>query len=175
MLKALFFTLVFCMAAIAANAQKAPDFSGKWNLDIAKSDLGPQAASIKSQTMTITQAGESFKVSTHVERNPSTDGPGGGAGETRRAMAPGPNPMEQAYTLDGKEVSSERQTPNGVVTTKMKSEKSGNKVIITNIFPTPNGEMKSTMTYEISADGKTLTVTRESARGSAKHVYTKAS
>jgi hypothetical protein len=172
MRKALFFTLVFCMAAIAANAQKAPDFSGKWNLDIAKSELGQQASMIKSQTMTITQAGTSFKVSTHVERNaPATDGPGGGAGNGR-AMA---NPMEQSYTLDGKEVSSERQTPNGPVTTKMKSEQSGNKVVITNTFPTPNGEMKSTTTYELSADGKTLTVTRESARGSAKHVYTKAS
>ena len=173
MRKALFFTLVFCMAAIAANAQKAPDFSGKWNLDIAKSELGQQAAMIKSQTMTITQAGTSFKVSTLVERNPSTDGPGGGAGNGR-SIAPGPNPMEQAYTLDGKEVSSERQTPNGVVTTKMKSEQSGNKVVITNIFPTQNGEMKTTMTYELGADGKTMTVTRESSRGSAKHVYTKA-
>jgi formyltetrahydrofolate synthetase len=83
--------------------------------------------------------------------------------------------MEQAYTLDGTEVSSDRQTPNGVVTTKMKSEQIGNKVIVTNIFPTPNGEMKTTMTYELSADGKTMTVTRESSRGSAKHVYTKAS
>ena len=173
MRKALFFTLVFCMAAIAANAQTAPNFSGKWTLDIAKSDLGQQAATIKSQTMSIRHAGESFKVSTHVERNtPPTDGPGGGAGEGR-GRGPGAGPMEQSYTLDGKEVSSERQTPNGVVTTKMKSEQSGNKVVITNIFPTPNGEMKATTTYELSADGKTMTVTRESTRGTSKHVYTK--
>ena len=173
MRKALFFTLVFCVAAIAANAQTAPNFSGKWTLDIAKSELGQQASMIKSQTMSIRHAGESFKVMTHVERNtPPTDGPGGGAGNGR-SIAPGPNPMEQAYTLDGKEVSSERQTPNGVVTTKMKSEQSGNKVIVTNTFPTPNGEMKTTMTYELSTDGKTMTVTRESSRGSAKHVYTK--
>ena len=172
MRKALFFTLVLCMAAIAANAQTAPNFSGKWTLDIARSELGQQASMIKSQTMSIRHASESFKVMTHVERNapPATDGPGGG-GENRRAIAPGP--MEQSYTLDGKEVSFDRQTPNGVVTTKTKSEQSGNKVIVTNIFPTPNGEMKTTMTYELSADGKTMTVTRESSRGSAKHVYTK--
>ena len=170
MRKALFFTLVFCMAAIAANAQKAADFSGKWNLDIAKSELGQAASMIKSQTLTITQADGSFKVTTQTERNPSTDGPGGGAGNGR-AVAPGP--MEQSFTLDGKEVSSERQTPNGAVTTKTKAEQSGNKVIITSVFPTPNGEMKSTQTYELSTDGKTLTLTRESARGTAKQVYTK--
>jgi hypothetical protein len=173
MRKALFFTIVFCMAAIAANAQAPSNFSGKWTLDIAKSELGQQAAMIKSQTMSIRHAGESFKVMTQVERNaPPTDGPGGGSGNGRGPGA-GAGPMEQSYTLDGKEVSSERQTPNGAVTTKMKSEQSGNKVIVTNTFPTPNGEMKTTMTYELSADGKTLTVTRESARGSAKHVYTK--
>jgi len=33
--------------------------------------------------------------------------------------------------------------------------------------------MKSTTTYELSGDGKTLTVTRESTRGSSKSVYTK--
>src|SRR5687768_473653 len=104
MRKALFFTLVFCMAAVAANAQKAPDFSGKWNLDTAKSELGQAAAMIKSQTLTIAQAGTSFKVTTQTERNapPATDGPGGGAG-SGRAIAPGP--MEQSYTLDGKEIS----------------------------------------------------------------------
>ena len=45
------------MAVVAANAQKAADLSGKWTLDVGKSDLGQQAAMIKSQTMTITQAG----------------------------------------------------------------------------------------------------------------------
>ena len=172
MRKALFFTLVFCMAVIAANAQKASEFSGKWTLDIAKSELGQAAASIKSGTMTIRQEGTSFKVLTHMERNapPATDGPGGGA-ETRRAVAPGP--MEQSYTLDGKEVRHDRQTPNGTVTTKIKSEQIGNKVVIISTFPTPNGEMKQTATYELSADGKTLTVTKESPRGSNKSVYTK--
>jgi hypothetical protein len=176
MRKALFFTLVFCMAAIAASAQKAPDFSGKWSLDLTRSELGQQAAMIKSQTMTVTQAGTSFKVSTQTERNAPPEGaPGGGGpgGGGRGAGGPG-GPMEQSYTLDGKEVSTERQTPNGVVTTKTKSEQIGNKVIITSIFPGPNGEMKSTSTYELSADGKTMTVTRETPRGTTKSTYTKA-
>ena len=175
MRKALFFTLVFCMAVIAANAQKPADLSGKWNLDISKSELGQAAGMIKSQTLTITQAGTSFKVATQTERNAPPEGaPGGGGGGGR----PGGGGMgggagEQSYTLDGKEVSTERQTPNGAVTTKTKAEQAGNKVVITSVFPTPNGDMKSTSTYELSADGKTLTVTRESSRGSNKSVYTK--
>ena len=172
MRKALFFTLVFCMAAIAAQAQKPADLSGKWNLDIAKSELGQAAGMIKSQTLTITQADTTFKVATQTERNAPAEGAPGGGGVGGRQGGPG-GPMEQSYTLDGKEISTERQTPNGAVTTKTKAEQSGNKVIIISTFPTPNGDMKQTSTYELSADGKTLTVTRESPRGSNKSVYTK--
>jgi hypothetical protein len=81
MRKFLFFTLVFCMSVFAVQAQKAADLSGKWTLDVAKSDLGQAAAMIKSQTVTITQAGTSFKVSTQTERNaPPADAAGGGGG-----------------------------------------------------------------------------------------------
>jgi hypothetical protein len=169
-MKKLFFAMaVVCLFAIGAFAQKAPDFSGKWNLDISKSELGQQASMIKSQTMTITQAGTSFKVSTQTERNAPPDGGGGGGMGGGRMGGGG----DQSYTLDGKEVSTERQTPNGAVTTKTMASQSGNKVVITSIFPGPNGEIKSTTTYELSADGKSLTVTRESPRGSNKSVYTK--
>lgn len=176
MLQKVVFMLVFCMAAVAASAQKPADLSGKWNLDIGKSELGQAAGMIKSQTLTITQAGTSFKVATQTERNapaegaPGGGGPGGGGG---RGMGAGGGAGEQSYTLDGKEVSTERQTPNGTVTTKTKAEQTGNKVVVTSTFPTPNGDMKQTSTYELSADGKTLTVTRESSRGSNKSVYTK--
>lgn len=163
------------MSVFAVQAQKAADLSGKWTLDVAKSDLGQAAAMIKSQTVTITQAGTSFKVSTQTERNaPPADAPGGGGGGGR---GPGGGGMggggDQSYTLDGKEVSTDRQTQNGTVTTKTKAEQAGNKVIITSVFPTPNGDITSTSTYELSADGKSLTVTRESTRGKTKSVYTK--
>jgi len=176
MRKAIFFTLVFCMAVVAANAQKADDLSGKWTLDVGKSDLGQQAAMIKSQTVTITQAGTSFKVSTQTERNAPPEGaPGGGGGGNGggggRGMGGGGG--DQSYTLDGKEVSTERQGQNGPMTIKTKAEQTGNKVVITSVFPTPNGDITSTQTYELSADGKSLTVTRESTRGKTKSVYTK--
>jgi hypothetical protein len=161
--------LTLFVMAVSVSAQKTADLSGKWTLDLAKSDLGQQAAMIKSQTVTITQAGTSFKVSTQTERNAPPDGAAGGGGRPMGGGGGG----EQAYTLDGKEVSTERQTPQGAVTTKTKAEQAGNKVTITSVFPTPNGDMKSTQTYELSADGKSLTVTRESTRGTTKSVYTK--
>jgi formyltetrahydrofolate synthetase len=59
------------------------------------------------------------------------------------------------------------------MTIKTTASQTGNKVVITSIFPGPNGDVKSTTTYELSGDGKTLTVTRESTRGTSKSVYTK--
>ena len=169
-MKKLFFagTAVLCLFAFSAFAQKAADFSGKWNLDLSKSDLGQQAAMIKSQTVTITQSGTSFKVSTQTERNAPPEGAGSGGG---RGFGGGGG--DQSYTLDGKEVSTDRQTPNGTMTIKTTASQSGNKVVISSIFPGPNGDIKSTTTYELSGDGKTLTVTRESTRGTSKSVYTK--
>src|SRR5436190_14822071 len=76
---------LFAMA-ISASAQKAPaDFSGTWNLDVAKSSLGQAAAMIKSQTLTIKQDGGKFTTSVKTERNPppadaAPAGGGGGAG-----------------------------------------------------------------------------------------------
>jgi hypothetical protein len=171
-MKKLFFALtaVMCLFAFSAFAQKSADLSGKWNLDISKSDLGQQAAMIKSQTVTITQAGTSFKVATQTERTTPPDGAGGGGGG--RGFGGGGG--EQAYTLDGKEVSTDRQTPNGTMTTKTMASQTGNKVVIVSTFPGRDGtDMKSTTTYELSSDGKTLTVTRESTRGTSKSVYTK--
>ena len=169
-MKKLFFAAaIVCLFAFAAFAQKPADFSGKWNLDLSKSELGQQAAMIKSQTVTITQSGTSFKVSTQTERNADAAGGGGGRGGF------GGGGGDQSYTLDGKEVSTDRQTQNGTVTIKTTASQTGNKVVITSVFPGPNGDVKSTSTYELSADGKTLTVTRESMRGTNKSVYSKAS
>lgn len=173
----LFFAAAFvCLFAFAVFAQKPADLSGKWNLDISKSELGQQAAMIKSQTVTITQAGTSFKVSTETERNAPPNGGGGGMGNGGGGRMGGGmmgGGGDQSYTLDGKEVSSERQGPNGAITIKTTASQTGNKVVVSSVFPGPNGDIKSTTTYELSADGKSLTVTRESTRGTSKSVYTK--
>ncbi len=170
------FISLFALATVAS-AQKNPDFSGKWNLDIAKSELGQAASMIKSQTLTITQAGTSFKTSTQTERNTPPADAAGGAGGGRPGGGGGgfggAGGGEQSYTLDGKEVSTERQGPNGPLTIKTKAEQTGNKIVITTVSPGPNGDVTSTSTYELSSDGKGLTVTRENPRGKTKSVYTK--
>ena len=174
--------VALCAMAISASAQKAGDLSGTWNLDLKGSELGQQAAMIKSQTLTITQKEGKLTVSTKTERNaPPADAAGGGAGGAggqRPAgggggMGGGGGAGEQSYTLDGKEVSTERQTQNGAITIKTKAEQSGNKVTITTTSPGPNGDTVTKTTYDLSGDGKGLTVTRENPRGTTKSVYTK--
>src|SRR5262245_45561617 len=128
-MKKLFFAMaVVCLFAFAAFAQKSADLSGKWALDLSKSDLGQQAAMIKSQTLTITQSGTSFKVSTQTERNADAAGGGGAGGGGGRGFGGGGGGGDQTYTLDGKEVSTERQTQNGTMTIKTTASQTGNKV-----------------------------------------------
>jgi hypothetical protein len=154
------------------------DFSGKWTLDLAKSDLGQMATMIKGGTLSIAQSGASFKVTTNTDRVVPTEGaPGGGGGGARPAGGGGMGGAapEMSYSLDGKEVSSEQPARNGgTVTIKTKAEQSGSKVSISTTRPGPNGDTTTTTTYELSADGKMLTVVRPAGQGgTSKWVYTK--
>lgn len=184
-------SLALFVLATAAMAQKAPaDFSGTWNLDLAKSTLGQQGAMIKSQTLTIKQEGTKFTTSTKVERNPPpTDAlaiggggggrPGGGGGGFG-----GGGGGEQSFTLDGKEMSMDMPAgPNGATSPmKMTGKWDGSKVVtMTSSTRTGQDGTPSTTTrkstYELGAGGKSLTVTTdtESPRGknSTTSVYTK--
>lgn len=164
--------------AISASAQKGPDYSGKWNLDVSKLS-GQQAQMIKSEVVTITQSGNSFKISTHVERNAPADGaPGAGRGGFGGGAG-----GDQSFTLDGKEMSMDMPGPGGAtVPVKMSGKWDGSKIVTTSsrTFTNQAGEsMTSTTktTYELGADGKTLTVTTERTGGrgpsSSSRVYTK--
>ncbi|MEP6786845.1 MAG: hypothetical protein ABJB40_00335 [Acidobacteriota bacterium] len=186
-------TLVFAaflslfVLATAASAQKTPDFSGTWNLDVAKSNLGPQGAMIKSQTLTIKQDGNKFTTSTKTERNPPpADAPagGGGGGQGRGGgFGGGGGGGDQSFTLDGKETSMDQPGPGGMtIPVKMTGKWDGSKVVL-NTSRTMTGQdgasntSTTKSTYELGADGKTLTVTRdsESPRGktSTTSVFTK--
>ena len=186
-------TLVFAaflslfVLATAASAQKAPaDFSGTWNLDVAKSSLGQMATMIKSQTLTIKQDGNKFTTSTKTERNPPpADAPAGGGGRPGGGGGfGGGGGGEQSFTLDGKETSMDMPAgPNGATApVKMTGKWDGSKVVLTTVT-TRTGQDGATnttttkSTYELGADGKTLTVTRdsESPRGknSTTSVFTK--
>ncbi len=180
MRKALFCTLVFGMSVFAANAQKPADFSGKWNLDAAKSKLG-ERSNIESQTLTVTQTAKDIKIETSTKRAaPAGGGPGGGGQGGGRGFGGGDMPA--TYTLDGKEVKSEMDGPGGnKIPVSMIGKFEGGKLVLTRTmtFNGPNGPANTTgkETWELSADGKTLTVTAErtSFRGTdtTTRVYTK--
>ncbi len=187
-----FATAVAVLAmAFTVSAQKAPaDFSGTWNLDTAKGSLGPQGAMIKSQTLTIKQEGNKLTVSTKTERNaPPADASGAGAASGARpggggGMGGGGGaPADQSYMLDGKEVSADQPGPGGMtIPVKTTGKWDGSKAVI-NTSRTMTGQdgaastTTTKITYELGADSKTLTVTRdsESPRGksSTTSVYTK--
>src|SRR5580765_4576454 len=68
---------IFALFAMSVAAQKATDFSGTWNLDVAKSQLGDRN-NIESQVLTVTQTATTLKVETSTKRTaPQTVNPGG--------------------------------------------------------------------------------------------------
>ena len=155
-------TLAFCMSAIGVYAQKA-DFSGKWTLDVAKSKLG-ERNTIESQTLTVAQTANDIKIDTATKRTaPPAGAPGGGGGGG--GMGRGGD-GSASYMLDGKDVKSEVPGPGGAtvpVTTNAKVD--GGKLVLSrsSTFNGPNGAISTSSkeTWELSADGKTLTVTTE--------------
>lgn len=159
--------------AVSVSAQKAADFSGKWALDVAKSKLGDRN-NIESQTMTITQTATDVKIETATKRTAPPAGGGGGRGGGMGGDMPA------TYTL-GKETTTQQQMGQNTVPVTMGSKWDGSKLVLTrsSTFTGPNGEIKSTTkeTWELGADGKTLTVNAErtgmQGTVSTTRVYTK--
>jgi hypothetical protein len=150
MKKALALTFVFVLAiAVGLFAQGKPDFSGKWQLDAAKSD----------------QMGGGGR------------GPGGGGPltvkqtetELTTERTRGEQVMTTTYKLDGTETTTQGQ----MGASKASAKWDGTKIVTKTTRETPNGSMEFTETWSLSADGKELTILRSSARGESKQVYTK--
>lgn len=170
MKKVFFLMAILCLSAVAAFSQeKAPDFSGVWSLDVSKSKLDERAR-IESMTMTVAQTGKDLKVTTETKRQaPPADAAGGGGGGGGRGMGGrgfGGGDGVAVYTLDGKETTTTRDTPMGAVPVKRTATVDGSKVKLSSssTFSGPNGEMTISTkdVWSLSADGKTLTVDRES-------------
>lgn len=168
-------TAVMLLAfAASAAAQKPSDFSGTWSLDTSKATGAD--ASIESQTLTVTQTATELKYERNTTRKAGADSGRGG-----RGMMGGGN-TTAAFSLDGKETKAEIEGPMGKmpVTYKASVDADGSvKLVSTRTFNGPQGEMSFTVTesWKLSADGKTLTVERESVspRGtnSSTSVYLK--
>ncbi len=167
--------------AIGAFAQ-TPGFAGTWKLDTSKLDER-RAAMIESQTMAVEQTDKEIKSTTTTVRKagaPAGGGgqggpPGGGGGFGGGQGGGGP----VTYTLDGSEVTVERDTPNGKMTSKTTAKIESGKLEVSSSNVGPDGtERKSKTTWELSADGKTLTVKatrpgRDGADMTTESVYTK--
>ena len=180
--------LALSVMAISASAQTAPtDFSGKWALDLAKSKLTDrEKASIESQTLTVTQTATDIKIETATKRlappagAPAGGPPGGGGGGRMGGGGGMGGDMPATYAL-GKETTTEQQMGQNTVPVTLGSKWDGSKLILTrsSTFTGPMGEVKTTSkeTWELAADGKTLTVNSErtSPRGtdSTTRVFTK--
>ena len=155
---AMLLAVVF-VCAIGAFAQ-TPNFAGTWKLDTSKLDER-RAATIESQNMAVEQTDKEVKSTTTTVRKPAPAGGGGGGqgggGGGFGGGQGGGGPI--SYMLDGKEVVAERDTPNGKISIKTMAKVEGGKLNVTTSSVGPDGtERKSITIWELSADGKTLTV-----------------
>lgn len=187
MKKFVFLLSIVCLFAFSAFAQTS-SFAGEWKLDTSKLDER-RAATIESQTMTVEQTDKEIKSTTATVRKAPPAGGGGQGGGMGggRGMGGGFGGGDgtSTYSLDGKEVTTEREGPGGMkipikTTAKMKDGKL--EVSTSSTFTTPDGQERtnsSKATWELSADGKTLTVktTRQTPNGdmTTESVYTKKS
>lgn len=168
MRKLLFLTAAVCLLAVAAFAQdKKADYSGTWSLDVSKSKLDERARSIESMTMTVAQTETEISVTTETKRAappadaPQGGRPGGGMGRGGFGCGDG----KTVYRLDGKETRAEIDGPNGKMPLALKANSDEGKLHLsrTSSFNGPMGEISITTKepWELSAEGKTLTVNRE--------------
>jgi hypothetical protein len=185
MKKITFLLVLTALFALSAVAQNKPNFAGEWSLDKDKSKLDERMSrGIESQTLTVEQAENSLKTKTETKRTPRPEGGQGGQGGQGGGMrggGMGGGDTSNSYTLDGKETTVDVETPNGKMPVKLKGEIVDGKLKLSSsrTLNGPMGEVTITTkeSWELSADGKTLTVKRESEtpRGtnSSELVYAK--
>lgn len=165
--KAIFAAAFVLAAAVAVSAQKTPDFSGTWALDMSKSEMpqmggggmggGRMGGGMGTMTVTVKQTADTLTIDQKM-------------GEMSRTMT---------YKLDGSE-----STNQGMRGSEMKSTSKwdGDKLLTesTQTMNGPNGEVtvKSKEVRSLAADGTMLVeTTRETPRGTttSKLVFKKTS
>lgn len=171
------FTFIFAAATFAqadlsattnAAQKQTADYSGSWKLDLAKSKLNERQR-LESMTMTVEQNERELKIESSVKRSEDPDAgqvKSGMGGMRRGGMGGMGGGSESAtYTLDGKEVVNDMtKAAAGKYTYKAVMEKDGKlKLENSREFESPNGLMKikTNETWSLSADGKTLTVKKD--------------
>jgi hypothetical protein len=153
-------TLLASTALFAAAAAKPANYAGKWTLDQTRSHNLPRYYTrIKSQTLNVAQDASTLDVAVEL------------------AMGdPAPDKLDFHYKLDGTETKGESmiRTPSGPVKTpvtlKASVAASGALAItIDRDLPNQGGHVTTNEAWELSADGKTLTVTRNDVTPMGAH------
>lgn len=171
---AVFFTFIFsafafAQAKVAPKAQTGKNvYIGKWKLDVSKSKL-KENPPIESMTMIVEQSEKEFKITNSFSSGEDAVTNRNRGGLQRGAFAGMNGGTETAtYTLDGKEIVNDMtKAAAGKFTYKGMSGKDGKlKLEQTREFQSPTGMMKIKITenWALSADGKTLTVNKETLK-----------
>jgi hypothetical protein len=161
--------------ALAVQAAAPPaNFAGTWTLDKSKSQgLNPRQQNAESVSWVITQTDKDITIEEKVTGgNPPAGGPpggapggGGGQGGGRGMGMGGP----RTFNLDGSETATENERGKTVRKATVSADGKTIELSSKSTFQGPNGEMSLTSNDKLvlSADGKSLTVTRhsESPRG----------
>jgi hypothetical protein len=176
--------LIFTLAVHAA----APtSFAGTWTLDKGKSQgLNPRLQNAESVSWVIAQTDAEVTIEEKVAGGQMGGGPGGGGAGGGAPAAGGPPagggqgggggrggmmgaPGPRAYKLDGSETSGEMGRGKFTRKATWSNNSKTLELVQKTTFQGPDGEIVSTSTdkLSLSADGKTLTVSRhsESPRG----------
>lgn len=122
---------VSALALLAARAQAAPNLTGVWKLNLAKSDYGP-VPQPETMTRTINYNDPSLQISTYQK---------GANGEAT---------TELKYTTDGKPAENKGS--------KGTAKWDGDKLIVDSVRDLQGAEIKFHEVWSLSADGKTLTI-----------------
>jgi len=155
--------------ALAVHAAAPASFAGTWTLDKTKSQgLSPRMQGADSVSWQINQTEKEITIEEKVAGGQMAGGPGGGpGGGGGRGMMGAGGP--RTYNLDGSETTGE--TGRGKFARKASWSGDGKTLELTSKTTFQGQEVEMTFTssdkLQLSADGKSLTVTRhsESPRG----------
>lgn len=127
------FTVValFAAAVLAAQAYAAPNLTGVWKLNLAKSDYGP-VPQPEAMTRTINHNDPSLQISTYQK---------GAQGEAT---------TELKYTTDGKPAENKGS--------KGTAAWDGSKLVVDSVREMQGADLKFHEVWNLSADGKVLTI-----------------
>jgi hypothetical protein len=155
--------------ALAVHAAAPVSFAGNWTLDKSKSQgLSPRMQGADSVSWQINQTDKQITIEEKVTGGEMIGGPGGGGGRGGgRGMMGAGGP--RTYNLDGSEVTGEMGRGKFARRASWSGDGKALELTSKTTFQGQEGEMTLTSSdkLQLSADGKSLTVTRhsESPRG----------